>query len=59
VLTKSDKPKPADLARVRAAVAEEAAGHVAAHPAIVATSALTGEGMDELRVELARFAAGE
>ncbi|HEX6101936.1 MAG TPA: ribosome biogenesis GTP-binding protein YihA/YsxC [Alphaproteobacteria bacterium] len=59
VLTKSDKPKGPELARVRAAVAEEAARHVAAHPELVATSAVTGAGVEELRAELAGFAAGE
>jgi GTP-binding protein len=59
VLTKADKPRAAELERVRTAVAEEAASHVAAHPVIVTSSALTGAGMDELRAELAGFAAGE
>ncbi len=59
VLTKSDKPKPGELARIRIAVAEEAARHVAAHPEVVATSAANGAGIAELRAELARFAAGE
>jgi GTP-binding protein len=59
VLTKADKPKPAELERTRSGVAEEAGRHVAAHPAIVTTSAVTGAGMDELRAELAGFAAGE
>ena len=58
VLTKSDKPKPAELERVRKDVAEEAARHVAAHPEIVATSAATGAGIDELRAAVAEFAAG-
>ena len=58
VLTKSDKPKPAELERVRKDVAEEAARHVAAHPEIVATSAVTGAGIDELRAAVAGFAAG-
>ena len=57
VLTKSDKPKPAELERVRKDVAEEASQHVAAHPEIVATSAVTGAGIDELRAAVAGFAA--
>ena len=59
VLTKADKPKSAELEHTRSAVAEEAARHVAAHPVIVTSSAVTGAGMDELRAELAGFAAGE
>ncbi len=59
VLTKSDKPNPEELARIRKAVAEEASRHVAAHPEIVATSAVCGAGIAGLRAELARFAAGE
>jgi GTP-binding protein len=59
VLTKSDKPKGPELTRVPAAVAEEAARHVAAHPVLVSTSAVTGAGIEELRAELAGFAAGE
>ncbi len=59
LLTKSDKPKPEELGRIRGAVAEEAARHVAAHPQIVATSAASGAGIAELRAELARFAAGD
>ena len=58
-LTKSDKSMPEELARNRSAVAEEAARHVAAHPQIVATSAVTGLGLAELRAELAQFAGGE
>jgi GTP-binding protein len=59
VLTKADKPKAAELARVRSGVAEEAARHVAAHPEIVAASAVSGVGIEELRAELVGFAAGE
>lgn len=49
VLTKSDKPKPAELARVAEAVRAEARGHVAAFPDLVITSAETGAGIPELR----------
>ena len=59
VLTKSDKPMGPELARVRAAVAEEAARHVAAPPELVAPSAGPRAGVEELRTELAGFAAGE
>ena len=57
VLTKADKPRPAELAAVRKMVAEEAARHVAAHPELIATSAVTGEGIAELRGALGSFAA--
>ena len=59
VLTKSDKQGLEDLARVRGAVAEEISRHVAAHPEILLSSALTGMGIPELRAELAGFAVGE
>ncbi len=49
VLTKADKPKPADLARIEAAVREEARGHVAAFPDLAVTSAETGAGIAALR----------
>ena len=58
VLTKADKPKPPELERVRAAVTEEAARHVAAHPELAVTSAAAGLGIEELRAGLAGFAAG-
>jgi GTP-binding protein len=58
VLTKADKPKPAELARVRAEVAEEAGRHVAAHPDLAVTSAVAGLGVEELRGALAVFASG-
>jgi GTP-binding protein len=53
ILTKADKPQPAELATVIAATAKELAKHVAAHPDIVATSAVTGAAIPELRAELA------
>ncbi len=56
VLTKADKPKPAELARVRDSVAQAIAKRPAAHPQILATSSETGEGIDRLRAEIAAFA---
>jgi GTP-binding protein len=53
VLTKADKVKPAELARVKAKVAEELAKHVAAHPEIRVTSAHDGIGVAELRAAIA------
>ncbi len=52
VLTKADKVKPTDLAKTLAAVAEEAAKHPAAHPAIFTTSSETGSGIAELRTAI-------
>ena len=49
VLTKTDKIKASELARVSAAVATEARSHAAAHPEILATSSEKGGGIPELR----------
>ena len=57
VLTKADKPKPAELDAVRAAVAEELKRHPAAFPAVRTTSAETGAGIAGLRARLAALAA--
>jgi GTP-binding protein len=57
VLTKTDKVKPAALAALGAALAPEFARHVACHPEILATSAVTGAGIPELRAALAALAA--
>lgn len=57
VLTKADHLGPASLAARLAEVAGEAATHVAAHPEVPATSALTGAGVPELRAALASLAA--
>jgi GTP-binding protein len=56
LLTKADKLKPAELEERQADVAREIAGHVAAHPEVVATSAQTGAGISELRAHLAALA---
>ena len=45
VLTKSDKPKAAELAAVEAKVSAELAKRPAAYPQLVVTSARTGSGM--------------
>jgi GTP-binding protein len=56
VLTKVDKLTH-DEAEVRvSSVSEEASGHVAAHPEVIATSAQTGQGIPELRATLAALA---
>ncbi|HEX7007460.1 MAG TPA: ribosome biogenesis GTP-binding protein YihA/YsxC [Alphaproteobacteria bacterium] len=59
VLTKIDKVKPAALEALRGALAPELARHVACHPEIIATSAVTGAGIPELRAALAALAAPE
>jgi GTP-binding protein len=56
LLTKADKLKPAELEERHADVARAIAGHVAAHPEIVATSAQTGIGIPEVRAHLAALA---
>jgi GTP-binding protein len=53
VLTKSDKPKAAELENVLQETAKSIARRPAAHPVIIATSSQTGLGLDQLRAELA------
>ena len=56
VLTKTDKIKPKALEGVVASLREEARRHPAAHPALFATSAETGDGLPALRAALALLA---
>jgi GTP-binding protein len=56
VLTKADKVGDVALQALQAAVAGELAGHPAAHPQVLATSARTAIGIGELRAALARLA---
>ncbi|MEK9672276.1 MAG: ribosome biogenesis GTP-binding protein YihA/YsxC [Rhodospirillaceae bacterium] len=56
VLTKCDKVKGAALDRLLTGTAEELAKHTAAHPVIMPTSSAEGEGIAELRGELAALA---
>jgi GTP-binding protein len=49
VLTKGDKIKPTELAKVLEETRAIARTHVAAHPNLLTTSSETGEGMAELR----------
>ncbi len=56
VLTKADKVGRAALDATRAALAAELAGHRAAHPQVLATSARDGAGIAELRAALAALA---
>ena len=57
VLTKADKIRPPRLAEALAALENELATHPAAHGRVLATSARTGSGVDELRAEIAALAA--
>ena len=56
VLTKCDKPKAGELARVIDATAATLAKHPAAHPVIHATSAVKQTGIDLLRAEISALA---
>jgi GTP-binding protein len=57
VLTKLDKLKASEIEKVRAETLDEIAKHAAAYPAIIATSAEKGTGIDELREAVAIAAA--
>jgi len=57
VLTKSDKLKPEALSATCSTVAAELARRAAAHPDCIATSAVSGLGIAELRAALATLAA--
>jgi GTP-binding protein len=52
VLTKADKIKPTELARMIEEIRIEAAKHPAAHPLILPTSSETGSGIAELRTAI-------
>ena len=56
VLTKTDKVKPAEKLAVEEAIRLRIKKHAAAHPVILATSSVTGEGIDQLKDEIAAFA---
>lgn len=58
VLTKADKIKASELAKVTEATAAEARRHVAAHPQIAVTSAELGMGVAELRAAILADARG-
>ena len=57
VLTKVDKLKTGELAKVRAATEAAIAKRPAAFPTLIATSSETGAGMDLLRAEIAQLAS--
>lgn len=56
VLTKTDKIKPAALAAVSAEVGAEVSRRPAAHPIVMASSSENGDGIPELRAEIAALA---
>ena len=55
VLTKADKAKGGDLQQVIASTQGKIAKRPAAHPQVLATSAATGDGIAELRAEIAEL----
>ncbi len=57
VLTKCDKVTEPGLGRLVEEIERELAGHAAAHPQVLATSARSGRGMPRLRAALAALAA--
>ncbi|HJZ42324.1 MAG TPA: YihA family ribosome biogenesis GTP-binding protein, partial [Hyphomicrobiaceae bacterium] len=57
VLTKADKIKPHELARILEKTARAMAQHAAAYTVTLATSSQTGTGIPDLRAEIARLAA--
>lgn len=59
VLTKTDKLKKTELAAVVTSIHEEIANRPAAHPEVIATSARTGAGLDDLRDTLAALAVDQ
>ena len=56
VLTKADKTPAAALREVRAATDAELARRPAAHPEVPVTSAVKGDGIADLRADLAALA---
>jgi GTP-binding protein len=53
VLTKTDKLTPAECEAAKRAVLAALSGHTAAYPEVLATSAITGEGIEDLREQFA------
>ena len=56
VLTKADKPKAAELAKIIEQVSAELTKRPAAYPELIVTSARTGAGISELRAAVASLA---
>lgn len=57
VLTKADKMLARDLEKIIAATRAAIAKRPAAHPELIVTSSLKGDGMQDLRTEIARLLA--
>ncbi len=55
VLTKADKPKSGDLAQVVRETEDVLRKHPAAHPKVLATSAVEGLGIEDLRLAIAEL----
>lgn len=55
VLTKADKPKSGDLAKIARETETELKKHPAAHPLVLATSAIQGFGIEDLRAAIAEL----
>lgn len=55
VLTKSDKDKPTEIEALQAEIADRIRRRPAAHPNVIATSAETQQGLQDLRAEIARL----
>jgi GTP-binding protein len=55
ILTKADKISQTDLARTTALTTQALAKHPAAYPSVIATSAETGMGFEELRAVIAKL----
>lgn len=59
ILTKCDKVKGPAQTQLIESITAEAATHGAAHPDVATTSAVSGDGIAELRVQLAGLAAAD
>src|SRR5690606_271294 len=55
VLTKADKPSAAELAAVIAASRTAMLKRAAAHPRVILTSSVKGDGLSDLRAEIAHL----
>ncbi len=55
VLTKADKPKAGNIAAVIRETEEALRKHPAAHPKVLATSAVDGQGIEDLRMAIAEL----
>jgi len=58
VLTKCDKPKSADFQKVLQKTLETIRTHVAAHPRLLVTSSVKGDGIEDVRAEMWGVATG-